>query len=243
MVIFGASGDLTKRLLMPAIYNLACDQLLPEHFAIVGIAMDDYTTESFREKMSTDIREFSTRDEFDEGVWDSFVQKLYYTSGKFDDPDAYKRLGDLVSSLLDEHQIEGNILFYMATPPVAFGMISSNLENAGFKKGDGWRRIVVEKPFGHDLESALELNKEILTYWTEDQIYRIDHSLVKETVQNLLAFRFSNGIFEPLWNKDYIDHIQFTVAEKVGVEGRGNYYDQSGVLRDMIQNHMFQMLA
>ena len=243
MVIFGASGDLTKRLLMPAIYNLACDQLLPEHFAIVGIAMDDYTTESFREKMSTDIREFSTRDEFDEGVWDSFVQKLYYTSGKFDDPDAYKRLGDLVSSLLDEHQIEGNILFYMATPPVAFGMISSNLEKAGFKKGDGWRRIVVEKPFGHDLESALELNKEILTYWTEDQIYRIDHYLGKETVQNLLAFRFSNGIFEPLWNKDYIDHIQFTVAEKVGVEGRGNYYDQSGVLRDMIQNHMFQMLA
>ena len=244
LVIFGASGDLTKRLLMPAFYNLACDGLLPEQFAIVGIAMDEFTTESFREKMSNDIKQFSTRKEFDTKTWDWLCSRLYYTQGKFDDNAAFARLAELVSKLDQQYQARGNVLFYMATPPSVFGLISDHLEKAGFKTSSaGWKRIIVEKPFGTDLPSAIALNREILKYWTEDQIYRIDHYLGKETVQNIIAFRFSNGMFEPLWNRNFIDHIQFSVAEAVGVEGRGAYYDRSGVLRDMLQNHMFQMLA
>lgn len=244
MVIFGASGDLTKRLLMPAIYNLACDGLLPERFAIIGIAMDEFTTEQFREKMTKDIQEFNTRDEFDESVWKTLNDNLHYTSGKFDDENAYKTLAELVAKLDGELQAQGNLLFYLAVPPFLFGMISSNLKQIGLQSEErGWTRIIVEKPFGNDLHSAIELNKEILTWWEEDQVYRIDHYLGKETVQNILAFRFSNGIYEPLWNNKYVDHIQLTVSESVGVEGRGNYYERSGVLRDMMQNHMFQMLA
>ncbi len=244
MVIFGASGDLTKRLLMPALYNLACDGLLPPQFAIIGIALDDFTTEQFRARMTEYIRQFNTRPTFDERVWNDFVARLYYTPGSFGDPQAYQRLARLVDQVDAEVQTEGNLLFYMATPPSVFGLVSTHLDRAGFKKrGKGWSRIVVEKPFGNDLPSAIELNRTMLAHWSEDQIYRIDHYLGKETVQNLLAFRFSNGIFEPLWNKSQIDHIQFTVSETVGVEGRGKYYDTAGVLRDMIQNHMFQMLA
>jgi glucose-6-phosphate 1-dehydrogenase len=244
MVIFGASGDLTKRLLMPAIYNLACDELLPDRFAIVGTALDPWTTEEFRDRMSRDIRQFGTRAEFDAAVWDGFVRRLHYTPGRFDDPEAFGRLAGLVRQLDQEQGAGGNTLFYMATPPAVFGMISENLQKAGFAaQPQGWKRIIVEKPFGHDLPSAIQLNRELLTYWREDQIFRIDHYLGKETVQNLLAFRFSNGIFEPLWNRNHVDHIQMTVSESVGVEGRGKYYDRSGVLRDMMQNHMFQMLA
>ena len=244
LVIFGASGDLTKRLLIPAFYNLACDGLLPEQFAIVGIAMDEFTTESFREKMSNDIKQFSTRKEFDPKPWDWLCSRLHYMQGKFDDSTAFARLSELVSKLDKQYQASGNVLFYMATPPSVFGLISDNLEKAGFKTSSaGWKRIIVEKPFGNDLPSAIALNREILKYWSEDQIYRIDHYLGKETVQNIVAFRFSNGMFEPLWNRNFIDHIQFSVEEAVGVEGRGAYYDRSGVLRDMLQNHMFQMLA
>lgn len=244
VVIFGASGDLCKRLLMPAFYNLVCDGLLPPQFAIAGTAMDGFTTESFREKMSADIRQFSTRKEFDAPAWDWLCSRLHYFPGKFDDPAAFTRLAELVAKLDQQVQARGNVLFYMATPPSVFGLISSNLESSGFKTASaGWKRIIVEKPFGNDLPSAIALNREILKYWTEDQIFRIDHYLGKETVQNIIAFRFSNGMFEPLWNRNFIDHIQFSVAEAVGVEGRGAYYDRSGVLRDMIQNHMFQMLA
>jgi glucose-6-phosphate 1-dehydrogenase len=244
LVIFGASGDLTKRLLMPAFYNLACDHLLPEQFAIVGIAMDPFTSESFREKMSIDIKQFSTRKEFDAKTWDWLCSRLNYMQGKFDDNASFATLSQIVSKLDQQYQARGNVLFYMATPPSVFGLISDNLEKAGFKTSSaGWKRIIVEKPFGTDLPSAIALNREILKYWTESQIYRIDHYLGKETVQNILAFRFSNGMFEPLWNRNFIDHIQFSVAESVGVEGRGAYYDRSGVLRDMMQNHMFQMLA
>ncbi len=244
LVIFGASGDLTKRLLMPALYNLACDDLLPERFAIVGIAMDEMSTEQFRARMTEDIKKFATRKDFDAGVWEKFVARLHYTSGQFGDDAAYRKLAEVVSGLDAEIGVGGNVIFYMATPPSIFGMISDHLDQAGFKKKEkGWIRIIVEKPFGHDLESAIELNKQLLAHWREDQIYRIDHYLGKETVQNLLAFRFSNGMFEPLWNNRHIDHIQFSVAETVGVEGRGKYYDTSGVLRDMVQNHMFQMLA
>jgi glucose-6-phosphate 1-dehydrogenase len=244
MVIFGASGDLTKRLLMPALYNLACDRLLPTGFCLVGVSLDEFTTEQFRDKMSSDIRQFSTRKQFDEEVWQDLVGRLYYTPGRFDDPKVFDRLGEQLGRLGAEWKTEDNILYYYATPPVVFGLISENLARVGGSKGErGWRRVIVEKPFGHDLASAIELNRTMLAHWKEEQIYRIDHYLGKETVQNLLAFRFSNGIFEPLWNKDHVDHIQMTVTETVGVEGRGKYYERSGVLRDMIQNHMFQMLA
>ncbi len=243
MVIFGASGDLTKRLLMPALYNLQCDGLLPPQFAIVGIAMDELTTDNFRERMTRDIRSFNTRKEFDAGVWDSLCSRLYYTPGKFGDEAAFSRLYELVSRLDAQYQARGNVMFYMATPPSVFGLISGNLDKAGFKKMAGWKRMIVEKPFGTDLASAKELNRQILSFWDETQIFRVDHYLGKETVQNILAFRFGNEMFEPLWNKHHVDHIQFTVSESVSVEGRGGYYDRSGVLRDMIQNHMFQMLA
>lgn len=244
MVIFGASGDLTKRLLMPALFNLYCDGLLGENFAIIGMALSDWTSESFRERMTQDIRQFNTRKVFDETLWAGFCQKLHYTPGKFDDPAAFKTLSNLITQLDGKFQAQGNILFYMATPPSVFDLVSSNLQATGIKdQGRGWIRVIFEKPFGHDLPSAIELNRLLLKHWKEDQIYRIDHYLGKETVQNLLAFRFANGIFEPIWNRDMIDHIQFSVTETVGVENRGKYYETSGVLRDMIQNHMFQMLA
>jgi glucose-6-phosphate 1-dehydrogenase len=244
MVIFGASGDLTKRLLMPALYNLECDGLLAREFVVVGIALDELSTDQFRARLSEDIKKFTTRKEFNAAAWDQFVRRLHYTPGNFGDPEAYRRLASLVSKLDAEYQARGNVLFYMATPPAVFGLISENLSRAGLTSSErGWRRLIVEKPFGQDLPSALQLNRTLLTHWSEDQIYRIDHYLGKETVQNLLAFRFANGIFEPLWNKNHVDHIQLNVAETVGVEGRGGYYDRSGVLRDMVQNHMFQMLA
>ncbi len=182
MVIFGASGDLTKRLLMPALYNLVCDGLLPAQFAVVGIAMDDLTTESFREHMSRDIRSFHTRKEFDASAWDSLCSRLYYTPGKFGDEAAFARLFELVGRLDAQHQARGNTLFYMATPPSVFGLISTNLDKAGFKKRKGWKRIIVEKPFGTDLPSAQELNRQILGFWDESQVYRVDHYLGKETV-------------------------------------------------------------
>jgi glucose-6-phosphate 1-dehydrogenase len=243
MVLFGASGDLSKRLLMPALYNLLLDGLLPAEFALVGIAMDEMTTDSFRERMSRDIVTFNTRKDFDAKAWANLRDRLYYISGKFGDEAAFAHLKELVGKLDTQYRARGNVLFYMATPPSVFGLISANLDKAGFKAGTGWKRIIVEKPFGTDLHSARELNREILSYWNESQIYRVDHYLGKETVQNILAFRFANGLFEPLWNKNYVDHMQFTVSESVSVEGRGGYYDHSGVLRDMIQNHMFQMLA
>jgi glucose-6-phosphate 1-dehydrogenase len=244
LVLFGASGDLTKRLLMPAFFNLACDSLLSKRFAIVGIALDQMSTEEFRSRMTADIKQFSTRSKFNDNVWHDLVSRFHYTAGNFSEVDTFRRLAELVNKVDTQVQADGNILFYMAVPPAIFGMISDNLVKAGFKdRPKGWTRLIVEKPFGTDLPSAIKLNRELLSFWTEDQIYRIDHYLGKETVQNLLAFRFSNGIFEPLWNKNHIDHIQLNVTETVGVEGRGKYYDRSGVLRDMMQNHMFQMLA
>ena len=243
MVIFGASGDLTKRLLMPAIYNLACDSLLPHNFALVGMARPEMTDQSFRDQMSQDIRQFTTRD-FDEPVWDEFVRNLYYLPGSFDDATVYQQLAWLLGEVDAKHQTQGNYLFYLAVPPVVFSPIARQLGLAGLaREENGWSRLIVEKPFGHDLDSAIALNRDLQEQWREHQIWRIDHYLGKETVQNILAFRFANGIFEPLWNRHYVDHVQLTVAEKVGVEGRGNYYERAGALRDMIQNHMFQMLA
>jgi glucose-6-phosphate 1-dehydrogenase len=244
MVLFGASGDLTRRLLIPALYNLACDGLLPKRFALVGVALDALTTEQFRERMSRDIRRFSTRRRFDDEAWRDLERRLHYTAGAFDDAATFARVAAVVARLDAEWEADGNVLYYFAVPPPLFGLISAQLGRGGHTGGDrGWRRVIVEKPFGRDLASATTLSRELLTHWREEQIYRIDHYLGKETVQNLLAFRFSNGMFEPLWSRHHIDHIQVTVAESVGVEGRGRYYERAGVLRDMIQNHVFQMLA
>lgn len=243
MVVFGASGDLTKRLLVPALYNLACDGLLSPHFALVGTAMDGLTTESFRTRMTEDIQRFHTRKEFDPYVWDDLVSRFHYVAGSFSDPAVFATLKGEIRRLDLEHGAGDNVLFYFAVAPKFFGGLCRSLHEAGFKEGAGWRRIIVEKPFGTDLTSARRLNEEVLAHWREDQIYRVDHYLGKETVQNLLAFRFSNGMFEPLWNKNYIDNIQFNVSEAVDVGSRGGYYDGSGVVRDMMQNHMFQMLA
>jgi glucose-6-phosphate 1-dehydrogenase len=243
LLIFGASGDLTKRLLVPALYNLACDGLLSDQFAVLGAAMDPLTTDSFRERMSADIKKFHTRHAFDQAVWDTLVSRFHYLPAGFADANAFEKLKTEVARLGAQYQTGGNVLFYFATAPRFFGLICEQLHKIGFKDGPGWKRVIVEKPFGTDLASALQLNQDVLVHWHEDQIYRVDHYLGKETVQNLLAFRFSNGMFEPLWNKHFIDNIQFNVAEAVDVEGRGGYYDSSGVLRDMMQNHMFQMLA
>ena len=244
LVLFGASGDLTKRLLIPALYNLACDELLPERFAILGVGRTEWTTEFFREKLTEDIRSFQTRQKFDENVWNQFIKQMHYTYGPLEDLETYKKVSQFLETLGSELHTNGNVLFYLATPPAVFGIISENLNKAGLSRTEkGWRRIVVEKPFGHDLLSAIELNRQILRYWNEDQIFRIDHYLGKETVQNILAFRFANGIFESVWNKQAIDHVQITVSESVGVEGRGGYYDHSGVVRDMMQNHMLQLLS
>jgi glucose-6-phosphate 1-dehydrogenase len=243
MVVFGASGDLTKRLLVPALYNLACDGLLSEQFALLGTAMDDLTTDSFRARMSEDIKKFHTRQDFEQPAWDRLVERFHYVQGGFSDPGLYETLRAEVAKLDAKFGCQGNVLFYFAVAPRFFGMLCDNVARTGFKQEPGWKRCIVEKPFGTDLESARKLNAEVLANWQESEIYRVDHYLGKETVQNLLAFRFSNGMFEPLWNKHFIDNIQFNVAEAVDVEGRGGYYDQSGVLRDMMQNHMFQMLA
>ena len=243
MLIFGASGDLTKRLLVPALYNLACDGLLAENFAVLGTATDTMTTEAFRERMSADIKKFHTRKEFDQAAWDKLVARFHYVAGSFTEKPTYDKLKAEVARLDQQFKCQGNVMFYFAVAPRFFGTLCDNLHETGFKAGPGWKRIIVEKPFGTDLKSALKLNQEVLANWNENQIYRVDHYLGKETVQNLLAFRFSNGMFEPLWNKNYVDNIQFNVSEAVDVEGRGGYYDHSGVLRDMMQNHMFQMLA
>ncbi|MDQ6951051.1 MAG: glucose-6-phosphate dehydrogenase [Mariprofundales bacterium] len=244
MVVFGASGDLTKRLLIPSLFNLYCEGLLPQAFAILGVAMDDFQDASFRTKMGVDVRRFSRRETFDDAAWDQFCTCIHYQQGLFDDAAAFQQLQQRLTTLDGQFKAGGNILFYMATPPAVFGMISSGLSAVGLQDGgESWRRIIVEKPFGNDLTSAQMLNREILSFWREDQVYRIDHYLGKETVQNLLAFRFANGMFEPLWNRTHIDHIQITSTEKVGVEWRGGYYDQSGVVRDMLQNHLFQVMA
>jgi glucose-6-phosphate 1-dehydrogenase len=243
MLVFGASGDLTKRLLVPALYNLECDGLLDDKFALLGTAVDQITTEQFRARMSEDIQKFHTRNEFDQAKWGGLVSRFHYLPSTFGDVDGLRKLKDQVASLDAQHQTRGNVLFYFAVAPRFFGLLCESLSQSGFKEGPGWKRIIVEKPFGTDLQSALRLNHQVLSHWDESQIYRVDHYLGKETVQNLLAFRFSNGMFEPLWNKSNIDNIQFNVAEAVDVEGRGGYYDQSGVLKDMMQNHMFQMLA
>ncbi|MDT7605257.1 MAG: glucose-6-phosphate 1-dehydrogenase [Acidobacteriota bacterium] len=243
VVIFGASGDLAKRKLIPALFRLAQERLVPAEFAILGAARTPMETDEFRARMREAVAEFSENKEIDAQVWESFAQKIYYDTLDIGTPDDYKKLAGLLERIDAEHNTQGNHLFYLSTAPSLYAEAVKQLGDAGLTKSKGWVRVVIEKPFGRDLESARGLNREIHEHLDESQIYRIDHYLGKETVQNLLVFRFANGIYEPLWNRQYIDHVQITNAETVGVEGRGGYYEGAGVLRDMIQNHVFQVLS
>ena len=244
MVIFGASGDLTRRKLIPALYNLAKNDLLSHDFAVIGVARSPMSSEDYRKKVSEDIQQFAT-DKVDPEIWERFVRSVYYLSGDMGDKKLYLELKDLLEKVDKDHSTHGNHMYYMATAADFFGPAVEQLAAVGLMQQDGqhWRRVVIEKPFGHDLESARLLNQQLLQVADEKQIYRIDHYLGKETVQNILALRFANGIFEPIWNRRYIDHIQISVAETVGVEKRGGYYDKAGALRDMVPNHIMQLIS
>ena len=244
MVIFGAMGDLTKRKLLPSLCNLAKEKLMSDNFAVVGFSRAPMTHDEFREKQRAVMDEFAT-DKLDPSLGKWLVERLYYACGNFDEAPAYQKLADLLAQIDRERGTGGNYFFYLATAPEFFGVVAKNLEAVGLLKEDNgkFRRVIVEKPFGRDLESAKALNKELRQTMNEKQIYRIDHYLGKETVQNILVFRFSNGIFEPIWNRRYIRHVEITVAETVGVETRGGYYETSGALRDMVPNHIFQLVT
>ncbi|CAN5366655.1 glucose-6-phosphate dehydrogenase [soil metagenome] len=245
VVIFGASGDLTKRKLVPALYRLVQERLVPAEFGIVGVARSPRSNEEFRTKMKDAIVQFSEAKRVDDEVWNSFAQGLYYLPVDIGTADDYRKLSELLEQIDRERGTQGNRVFYLSTSPTLYAEAVKQLGEAGLAKpkDKGWVRVIIEKPFGTDLESAQELNQHIHQYLDESQIYRIDHYLGKETVQNLLVFRFANGIYEPLWNRQYIDHVQLTNAETVGVEGRGGYYEKAGVVRDMLQNHVFQVLS
>lgn len=244
LVIFGIAGDLTKRLLLPAICNLGCQGLLPENFCIVGFSKENFDTNSFHKQLLQDFDEF-----IPEASAKKYARKLinniYYICGDFDNSKDYQLLKKKLEELTQEKNASKNVLFYLAAPPDFVKPIATHLDKAGLltETKEHFRRIVIEKPFGHDLASAKKLNKLLLSLVNEKQIFRIDHFLGKETVQNLLAFRFSNGLFEPTWNNLYIDNVQITVAETLGVEQRGSYYEHAGALRDMIASHAFQMLS
>jgi glucose-6-phosphate 1-dehydrogenase len=243
LVIFGGSGDLARRKLIPALYNLASDGLLPERFAIVGVGSSDLGDEGYRERVAELLPDHIAGD-YEEQRWRWFAERLHYVQADFDDPDAYGRLRERLGEVAATFATGERYLFYLATPPGFFRTIIQHLGQAGLNRQEtGWRRVIIEKPFGHDLDSARALNRDIGAVLDEEQIYRIDHYLGKETVQNILVFRFANGIFEPIWNRFYVDHVQITVAETVGVETRGRYYDQAGALRDMVPNHLFQLLS
>jgi glucose-6-phosphate 1-dehydrogenase len=243
MVIFGATGDLTKRKLIPALYNLATQNLLVSEFAVIGVGIDDRNSDTFRDEANKDIKEFATT-EIKSDLWNWFLQRLHYVQGDFKDPGTFQKLKATIEQVSLEHHVPANYLYYLATAPQFFGEIVRQLGAASLvQDAPSWKRVIIEKPFGHDLESARTLNTEIKEILTENQIYRIDHYLGKETVQNILVFRFGNGIFEPVWNRRYVDHIEITAAETVGVEMRGGYYEKSGALRDMVPNHLFQLLT
>jgi glucose-6-phosphate 1-dehydrogenase len=244
MVIFGAGGDLTKRLLVPAIYNLAAGKLLPEQFAIIGVSIEPYSDEQFRDFATKTIHQFATREVTAE-LWDWFVKRMYYVNGDFKDPNLYSKIKDALARVEKDHGTAGNAIFYLAVSPDFFPVVVEQLGKAELtrQEGEKWRRVVIEKPFGHDLASAIELDKTIGKVLEEKQIFRIDHYLGKETVQNIIAFRFANGIFEPVWNRRYVDHVQVTVSETLGVEQRGGYYETAGALRDMVPNHIFQLIT
>jgi glucose-6-phosphate 1-dehydrogenase len=244
MVIFGFTGDLTRRKLIPALYNLASQQLLSREFAVIGIGRSPMSDEDARKKVTEDFKKFATG-AVDKELWDWFVGRISYVNGDVDDPATYDKLKEALDRVDKEYNSHGNYFFYMATAPKYFDDVVERLARVGLMQEENghWRRVIIEKPFGHDLDSAKALNKHLLKVTAEHQIYRIDHYLGKETVQNILALRFANGIFEPIWNRRYIDHVQISVAETVGVEQRGDYYDGAGALRDMVPNHIMQLIS
>jgi glucose-6-phosphate 1-dehydrogenase len=243
LAIFGANGDLTKRKLLPALYRLAYERRLSAGFAVLGLSRTAMSDEQFREKMRVSVKEFLEDSPFDDDIWTAFAQGLFYMAGDVHEAALYPALDARLKEIEGQRHTGGNVLFYLSTQPSQYIPIAQGLGAANAGKGKGWRRIVVEKPFGHDLTSAQELSAELHKVFHESEVYRIDHYLGKETVQNILAFRFGNGIFEPLWNRNYVNHVQITAAESIGVEGRGAYYQEAGSLRDMIQNHLLQILA
>ena len=254
LVIFGANGDLTKRLVTPALYNLSLTGLLPDNFAMLGVDHNGKDDVEWREHLTTSIHSFvGGTGEFDpakidEKAWGWLTERMYYLVGDFEDEGTFSRLRDVLAGIDEKNGTAGNVIFYLAVADRFFGTVVDQLGRAKLvdtEEGEGkpWRRVVIEKPFGHDLQTSRELNARILQSLREDQIYRIDHFLGKETVQNIMAVRFGNGMFEPMWNRDHIDHVQITVAETVGVEGRGSFYEGTGALRDMVPNHVFQLLC
>jgi glucose-6-phosphate 1-dehydrogenase len=244
LVIFGASGDLTHRLLVPALYNLAVEGLLPEAFALIGVARRESSSEAFRADLAKSLPKFATRD-IDQTAVKRVLGCVAYVQGDPDNDETYKKIGRELARVERERATRGNRLFYLATPPAGFAPIGCHLGESGLAREDNgaWRRVVIEKPFGTDLASARALNQKLLGILKEDQIFRIDHYLGKETVQNIMVLRFANGLFEPIWNRDHIDHVQITVAESLTVGRRGSYYDETGALRDMVPNHLFQLLS
>ena len=258
MVIFGATGDLTKRLVMPALYNLSRTKVLPEHFALIGVARAEGTAESWRDELYATLKSFVGNattefdvDHIDEDAWKRLAEKMVYVRGDLTKPELYDKLRSALEEADKAHGTRGNAIFYLAVADRLFGSVVEQLGKAKLTdQGDDksgkprfWRRVVIEKPFGHSLDSARELNDHIQRTLHEDQIFRIDHFLGKDTVQSIMAFRFANGLFEPIWNRDRIDHVQITAAETVGVEERGNFYEATGALRDMVPNHLFTLLS
>lgn len=248
LVIFGATGDLTARKLMPALYQLAREGQLPTHFACVGFARRSKDHDLFRQEMTTGVQQFSRTKPVEEAVWQGFSQQLFYHQSNFDDPAGYQRLKEFLAQLDQQFGTRGNRLFYLATQPSYFPVIVKQLKEGGLlyetsDQASQWSRVIIEKPFGHDYDSAVALQAELLRYLSESQIYRIDHYLGKETVQNILVFRFANAIFEPIWNSNHIDHVQISVGEELGVGTRGRLWEEQGMLRDIVQNHMMQLLS
>jgi glucose-6-phosphate 1-dehydrogenase len=252
MVIFGSSGDLTKRLLIPALYNLAKAGRLSDKFALIGVDRTDRSHEAFRDYLAEGVRSFISDTAtgpvtapFDARAWEFLAARMTHLQGDVTDPAMYEQLGQALKAVEAEHGTGGNVVFYLAVASQLFGPVTDRLAAAGLLKEEngGWRRVIIEKPFGHDLESARALDARILKVLSEQQIYRMDHFLGKETVQNIMVLRFANAIFEPLWNRDHIDHVQITVSETVGVERRAGFYEATGALRDMVPNHVFQLLS
>jgi glucose-6-phosphate 1-dehydrogenase len=243
VVIFGATGDLTWRKLIPGFYNLYLDKWIPEKFAMIGVGHRDQTDAAFTKKLHEGVDKFSRRGKSKKPEWDVFAKSISYLKGEFTDATTYSKMEKQIRQLEKTWGETANLMFYLAVPPMYFEEISTSIGKSGLATDKTKSRIVIEKPFGHDLNSAKELNSLLLSMFDESQIYRLDHYLGKETVQNILAFRFANALFEPIWNRNYIDHVQITVSEQLGVENRGNYYETAGALRDMIQNHILQLLC